>query len=555
MSYRPLFSISFLFFCLSILNPVHTQPWAGFFSEFFCFVAFWMLLPIFLNKKIKIPIILTPLLLISFIPLVQFNLGQVFFFSNSFFSSIYLFCFWLAIVVGFNFSLKNRSILDIRNFLSIFFILVGFASSVFAIMQWLGLSNNSTFIMSLSGSRPYANMAQPNHLATFLCMGIFSCWYLFEKNKLNKYVLIGICIFFIFIISLTQSRTAWMILIIAIFFLIFSIRKFECRLSYKFLFFLVFIFIIFSFSTPYLNKFLSLYFNVVQANGIIGRALEVNGRLVIWDQMLHAIIQKPWFGYGWNQTTSAQYNVIEYIHGHEWVTSSHNLILDILVWCGIPLGLFVIFYLFFLYVNMLVNIKKSDDIFCILIVSAVAMHSLLEFPIYYSYFFIPIGLLVGDLLKEEKNDCFLVKPAILCLIFIFGIGAMVGVFRDYLRINDNLFAGKLHAMGNLRAEVELPYHLCFFDFFDARARWLALYPEKIVSKRQLVDAQKMVKTYLKPYDLYKYAQLLAFNGYKKDALQQLKILKILYGMDISYESLFDEKEFLSINHPSSSQVK
>ena len=69
--------------------------------------------------------------------------------------------------------------------------------------------------------------------------------------------------------------------------------------------------------------------------------------------MIHAIAEEPWHGYGWNQTTAAQFRVVDSIHNKEWVTSAHNLILDIFVWCGIPLGLLIVSYFVYLYVKLL----------------------------------------------------------------------------------------------------------------------------------------------------------------------------------------------------------
>lgn len=540
MLYRTLIAISFFFFCLSILNPVHTLPWAGFFSEFLCFIASLLLLPCLFKQDIKIPKITLPLLIISFIPLLQFLFGKIFYFSIAFFSFTYLFYFWLMIVVGLNFSINKSNILNIHFFLAFFFLVVSIISSIFAIVQWLGLSSDSNIIMNFSGNRPYANMAQPNHLATFLFFGLFSCWYLYEKKVLNKFFISLLIFIFLFTIALTQARVAWVIMIFSIIYLCFFNKKINLKLSKNYLFILVVFFIGSVCIIPYVNIFLLQSFDLVMTNSITERMSEKNGRIVIWNQMLNAIIQKPWLGYGWSQTTAAQYSVIDEIQGKEWVISAHNLMLDIIVWCGIPLGLIVICFILYLYVKIFLSVKKIEGIFCVLVISAIAVHSLLEFPIYYSYFMIPIGLLVGSSLKNVNYSFFKIKPYTIIAIFLISLGGMVGVFQQYMKIEDNLFAGKLHAMGNLRSEVKLPYHLFFFDFFDARARWLGLYPKMKVSDQKLIEANHMVKIYLKPYDLYKYAQLLAFNGKRKEAEKQLRILYILYDIDINYEQLFEE---------------
>ncbi|GAA5630495.1 hypothetical protein Acal02_01095 [Acinetobacter calcoaceticus] len=547
MSHCPLIAISFLFFCLSILNPVHTLPWGSFFSEFFCFVAALILLSLLFRSHIEIPKITLPFLLISAIPLLQLSCSQIFYFSIAFFSFVNLFYFWLMIIVGFNFCSKDKKILDVSFFLAVFFLVVSFISSLIALSQWLGFSNHSTVIMSFEGSRPYANMAQPNHLATYLCLGIFSCWYLFEKNKFHGCVATILCLFLIFTVILTQSRTAMLILLFSAFYIFLNIKKYDLKLSKIRLITLFAYFIGSIFFFPILNTFLSKYFDIAKANSLIDRAAAGYERLAIWGQMLNAVKEKPWLGYGWNQTTSAQFNVVNQGEVHVWLKSSHNIILDIFVWCGIPLGIIIILFITYFYLKIFLEIEDKKDIFCFLAISAVVMHSMLEFPMYYSYFFIPVGLLVGILLKKEKNKCIKANSIVVVLIFFISLGGLIGVFKEYMKIDDNLFAGKLHAMGDLRTKVDLPHHLYFFDFFDARARWLALYPKQKVSEQQLIDAKKMVQTYLKPYDLYKYAQLLAFNDKKQEAKEQLEILHTLYGVDMSYGNLFDESMSKEVN--------
>ena len=45
--------IFLLYFLLSILNPIHTLPWVGYFSEFSCYIAGWLLTLSLCFLKIK----------------------------------------------------------------------------------------------------------------------------------------------------------------------------------------------------------------------------------------------------------------------------------------------------------------------------------------------------------------------------------------------------------------------------------------------------------------------------------------------------------------------
>ena len=544
MTHRLFIFFSFVFFCLSILNPVHTLPWAGFFSEASVFIGILLLLPLLFNRQLKVPKFTIPFVFLSILPLIQYASGQIFFFSNASLSIIYIFSFWLAIIIGYNFSLEeNRSKLNfnITTFLAWFLFISGAISALFASLQWLNLSNHIPVIMEFIGYRPYANMAQPNHLGTLLNLALFSSWYLYGKEKLNSSLLIISFIFLTFAIALTQSRTGYLICLSALLFVFLFNEKLNLNIKNKYLIIIFIYFIAIVSFLSEIKKLLSHYFNIGPTVSIIERATTGYDRLNIWNQMLHAIMKQPWGGYGWNQTTSAQFSVIDLYHGKEWATSSHNLFLDILVWCGVPIGIVIISFIIYFYLYLCRNIIDLDKFFSVLVISALGIHSLLEYPLYYSYFLIPLGLFCGIALTGYRNTVYQVRNEYSIFIFILGIIIFFGICRDYFKVEDNLFAGRLHAMGDLRSNVELPHHLYFLDNFQARAKWLALYPEVQVNQEQLNDAEKIIRTSLKPYDIYKYAQLMAFNNNQEEALRTLKILNIMYGMDFSYHQLTQNK--------------
>lgn len=71
---------------------------------------------------------------------------------------------------------------------------------------------------------------------------------------------------------------------------------------------------------------------------------------------------------------------------HEWYKSAHNVVLDLLIWNGIPIGALILLYLtgWLYWLNK--GAKESVSIIAMLMVSAILIHALLEFPIHYAYF-------------------------------------------------------------------------------------------------------------------------------------------------------------------------
>lgn len=186
---RILFFFAIILFVLTWLMPIHALPWVTFESEilvaisalFICFSVFYI------NKNISIPrttIIFTTLI---FFPLLQYFTGQVLYLSTSLLGGGYLLIFFMMVISGYN--LRQRK-MNIFLIISYVFIFLGSISSFISILQWLGLDVwLSPFVIELRGERPYANLAQPNILASLLVLSLLSVIYIYEKGKFkSKYL-------------------------------------------------------------------------------------------------------------------------------------------------------------------------------------------------------------------------------------------------------------------------------------------------------------------------------------------------------------------------------
>ena len=164
-------------------------------------------------------------------------------------------------------------------------------------------------------------------------------------------------------------------------------------------------FVIAGYLLPYLTQFMTSHLDtgVAHTASIVQRAGSGHERLGMWMQILHAIAERPWFGYGWNQTSIAVVESIEFNTVQVWFNSAHNIVLDLLVWNGIPLSILIIGYLslWLLWLNK--TAKDSTSIIAILMVCAILIHAMLEFPQRYAYFLLPMGFLLGLTRKHCKT--------------------------------------------------------------------------------------------------------------------------------------------------------
>ena len=516
---------------LAWLSPFHTYPWVTFSSELATFGAALVLLALFLNRNIQIPKLQLYILPVVIVPLLQWSFGLVFDFSIALLSSVYLLGFWFMVVMGYNLSLQPSAREQLMQRTCWLLLIIASVSSLMAMVQWLGLESSLYGIMQLKGNRPYANFGQPNNMATFLVMGLMGALYLYEKQKASVWLLASASLVILFAIALSQSRTSWVVCLFIFIYWIYKQFKQTPRLNIlKLSLWCCTFFVIAAWGVPVFTHAIesSTGTAVIEADSIVERASSGYLRFEIWTQMLLALKEQPWWGYGWNQTSVAQMTVFPLHPSHEWVTSGHNVLLDILIWNGIPLGLLIIAYMavWLLWLNK--NTKDSISIIAMLMVSAILIHAMLEFPQRYAYFLLPMGFLLGLIQAQTPNlKGITLHKNVIRGCWVISLVLLFMIWRDYKVYQENsqlLFKGQqptVEIMGSSR--------ILLLSQFQQRLVWIALKPTVSMSDQDLMQWSDMVKNKATPYNLKKYAQLLVYNQKMAEAEQQLFILQQLYG--------------------------
>ncbi|MGA6137316.1 Wzy polymerase domain-containing protein [Acinetobacter dispersus] len=523
------------------LSPFHTYPWVTFSSELASFGAALAVGGLLFSKSVKIPRPQILMLGITLIPLCQWAFGLITDFSTAFLSFSYLFIFWLMIIAGYNLSLQVEQRERIMLGMSYLLLGISFISAIMAIIQWLNLEAYLDAVMKLRGNRPYANFGQPNNLATFLIMGLMGGLYLYEKRRLTLWLLIPTSLVTLFAITLTQSRTSWVVCIFLFFYWIFKQYKNSPRFNFpRLLLWVGLYFVIASYLLPVLTQLLSSSIDtgVTQTASIVQRAGSGHERLGMWVQILHAIAERPWSGYGWNQTSIAVFESIDFNTVQVWFNSAHNVLLDILVWNGVPLGLLIIGYisLWLFWLNK--NAKDTISIIAILMVVAILIHAMLEFPQRYAYFLLPMGFLLGVIQAQTpKLKGVTVNKNVIRCIGILSLIVVLLIWRDYKLFQDNsrlLFKNKQPT-----AEILGSSKILLLTQFQQRLEWIALKPLVEMSDNDLRLLGEMVKNKATPYNLKKYAQLLVYNQKLTEAEQQLVVLRQLYKQKVSLAEIIE----------------
>lgn len=525
---------------LAWLLPVHYRPWVTYTGELFAFLSLFALTAIFLQQKIKVPVLTLPLVAMAFIPLLQWVFGLEFFFSIALISSLFVFAFWLSVVLGYNLSLTLKDREQVFTNLSYVLLVVGTLSGLMAICQWLTIENHIPGIANLRSNRPYANFAQPNNMATFLILSLMANLYLFEKSKLKAWILSLCSLTILIALVLSQSRTSWVVCILFLAYFLYQQYRGYLRLKWYAMLTWVGLFIGLILVMPTIDHWVAqaAHLAIADSPTAIERASTGHLRLGIWQQMLYAISDRPWFGYGWNQTSVAQVAVSEYYRIPEWVRSSHNFVLDFLVWNGLLIGIPFLGYLIYLGYRLISRVRSTESVIGILMIVAVLVHALLEYPQNYAYFLLPLGFIVGLVLSQEPQlKVWTLAPKYTQMMFVIGGVLLVLIHRDYM-----VAVPKLNqSMRYEHTPEKITNHdrIYVLDELSRRIAWIRLNPNTVLSKAELQQIHEMVQCYPTKYDLLKYARVLAFNGDEQGARHQLWLLKELKHVNVSYESLLE----------------
>lgn len=533
--------LSVLFLSLAYLLPYHASPWPTFGSEILTLLAGSFLVLSVYQQKIKIPKpqwIALPLLLI---PLLQWMFGQIIYFSNAMASFEYIVLFWLLVITGYNFSNTPDSREKIFEKFCFLFLGIGLISSLIAIFQWLNLSAYfSPGMYALKGNRPYANLAQPNNLATLLTVSLMACLYFYEKKLTRNLYLVPISLLLVFSVALTQSRTSWVVCLFIVFY--WTIKQFNQRkcLSFPKLMLWMSIFVISIASLPLINTLISSFSgqDIAQTASVVERATSGYLRLDMWSQMLIALQQHPWVGYGWNQTGIAQIAAFDLYPSHEWYKSAHNILFDLLVWNGIPLGALIICYLsaWLFWLNK--GVKDTISIVATLMVCAILIHGMLEYPLHYAYFLLPVGFLLGIIQAQyPKLPSIYINSKVLMAIAVVSIVCLLITVKDYFLYKDQSVIASQTTPLTADQKSIMDQKIILLSQFEERIWWIQLNPKTQMNPTELEHVGRVVANLASKYDLYKYAQVLAFNGQKAEAEHQLWILEQLHGQKRSYAEL------------------
>ncbi len=239
-------------------------------------------------------------------------------------------------------------------------------------------------------ARPFANVAQPNQLALLYCMSLAALYWWQQTRKLHGLILLLMAWWIIAGLVMTQSRIAWLILpLMAI---LIALRELR---NPRLLFGLALILL----SYVLMLSQLDALADYLGHSGALAERLEGRSeRKILWLQALRMAFEHPWLGVGWGGFGPAQVAMAADFTPSIYSEHAHNLVLNLAAEIGIPATLLICGLLGYWAWAVLPRVwAQSEGRFLALCLLAVAVHSMVEFPLWYAYILLPVGLMMGIL--------------------------------------------------------------------------------------------------------------------------------------------------------------
>jgi hypothetical protein len=266
------------------------------------------------------------------------------------------------------------------------------------------------------------------------------------------------------------------------------------------------------------------------------RAGQVSARKVMWEQAWLISKLHPWFGAGWFQFGPQQVIYSSIFDQTEYSEHAHNLILNFADEIGWPLTAILISG--FAYWFYACCIRRWDSLqvkFLSLILLSVAFHSLVEYPLWFGYILIPIGVITGALHSERLGWTDYKRSRIFAAITVIPVVLLVaaivwdyqGIANGFVSIMNQQASGKTKII--VMDKPEFTFYPQYYDYFHINN--INIYPG--MPGEDISFLERASLRFAFPPILQRLSMAYAYNKRPTEALRVLLVIQKLHENDYS----------------------
>jgi hypothetical protein len=504
---------------LSWLLPNHSYPWLGFHGDAWAASILAVVAAFILWRRgcsVGWHWLTAVAGIVGLIPLLQFAGGMMPLFGVAWINAAYMLGFLVALLVGA--AWEEGASRQCADFL---FLAIGIAAIVSVGLQFyqlLDLDPVGPWTLRSSGSRHFANMAQPNQLASLLLLGVLACGWGFNQRRIGPSIAIGSAGLLLVGVAFTESRTGVINVVLISAAMAFWRRLAPSKAFLWVVIALAFFYVACLLAVPTLNQ---LFFpDAARAD----RAYLGDTRWGAWVMFLKAAANRPWFGFGWGQLAHAQFLMLDerIVFGGSFL-QAHNLVLDLILWNGVPIGLAISAFLAWWFFMVVRRMAQPQQLYLLLFLTVLGVHAMLEYPLQYAYFLLPAGLVIGNLNVASKFGlAFGSRRWLNAAVLLLSIAALAVTVRDYFRAETS-FYGLRFELKKIPVDIpRTPPEVLVLTQWRDYVRFARIEPRPGTTAQELEWMRGLVTTAPSAFIMYRFAAVLALNREPVEAQKWLR---------------------------------
>jgi hypothetical protein len=542
------------------LAPNHYPPWTSFHGEAAGFAALILFSAARLAWPSPLVAVRAPWLAFATIALIaiQFAAGQIPYRGDALLTSMYVGGWALAWWLGAN----SRGLGTRHEPIAVLAWIVVIAAAlavVVAHLQWLRMEQVLGIFAAERGPdmRAYSNLGQPNHLASLMMMATALALLLRATGRLGTVGCVVLVVWFSWGLTLSESRSGLLSAFCMGALAVAKGREVAALPRARWVALWLACLAALALAWPAINEALYLQ----SPRGAL--AARDSARQVIWKQCVAGIEQSPWVGYGVRQSMVGQKAGAATIDGWQMSDYAHNIVLDLMLWVGVPLGLLIAGAAAAWLVRLLLRTQGAIEVLLFGSILPLLVHSMFEFPFAYSYFLFP-GTCVAALLARMQRERLAAAPVrgathaarwrVAAALVLFG-ATSVAIVQEYLLAEEDyrVMRFELRRVGRTPEGYEAP-HLVLLTQLDEMLKLGRVVPRENMPRAE-IDRLREGSVHFGWATLHLvYAMSLAMNGDPHQAEKELRLLRASYGEE-SYATARQLWTGMQAQHPALAAVR
>jgi O-antigen ligase len=322
-----------------------------------------------------------------------------------------------------------------------FFLVSGFLGALAGVLQYYDARGIlEPVIASKVGREVYGNLGQPNHFADQITFALASLAMLLSLGRVKLGITVAVSALLLFVLSLSGSRSTWLYLVALAVLALLAYRGNKndgTRAALRFT-----VALLPGFALAHGVASLPWLAPPTMHTTVLDRLFELartqSQRLDLWHEAWLTFLDSPVLGAGWGQFCARNFSYAGTLPGVSLVglyNNAHNLLFHLLAETGIAGVAIVAAGLIRWTWGARVLLRSSAGWWMWALLSIIGIHSMLEYPLWHTYFLGPAAVLLGlgATHEIELHATRLLRTAIVGIVG--GASALsVVMFTQYYRL-------------------------------------------------------------------------------------------------------------------------